>query len=653
MRLLPLSISLLLAFLAAPATATEPPRVISIVHGETTLASHGDKAYAVNRARGVGRDLDDAGFASKTFSDVALAAALAPPCRVAHLVCVEYPAASQLAIIDAFLKNGGKLVVHRSPSGPLAKRLGLGEPRQVRAGAFLWTGFAFQGARPLHAPARVDSKAGLVLQPASLGADARALARWIPAGDKAGPVAVIETPRGFWIGAMLGNDGDAELRRRFLAALTAKLCPEAWRLAAKRLDREVWSMAGCSSFEDAETALRNAAGATRRERLEDWLATLRRLETLKQRAFSKGLFGAAIEHLWDMREPLACAYAVAHPIHLEHGVVATWDATGAGLVPGNWTATAATLARSGFTDLYVMAKAPPFATGGAPGPNAGPAFETCVRELSAAVAAGGKLGIRVHAWIPALNLQYLPEAQKAAFISEGRALANAAGKSVVWADPGHPRNRAQLAAFAASLIMRTGAAGIHLDYIRYPHEPSSTGARDREPFERWNGAKTKRWPQDVAVGGPLRGRWQAWRAAQVEGAVETVATAVRRAKPGATISAAVYGKYPSCVNAIGQDWGAWLNKGLVDLAAPMNYTADTQAFAKLLREQLAHAPRNKLVAGIGVTSFEANLDAVQVLRQMEAASKLGVKGVALYGLDPRILPTLRLAAPGGSPPEAR
>ena len=640
MRLLPLLLPLLLASLAA---AAESPRRVSIVHGETSLASAGDKAYAANRARGVGRDLDGAGVASATFPDTALAAALAPPCRVAHLVCLEFPSPPQLALLDAYLKRGGKLVVHYSPSAPLASRLGLGEPRPLRPGAALWTGFAFAGPPPLHAPARVEGRIGLALVPASMDKTAKPLAHWIAADGKPGPAAVYETARGYWIGAMLGNDGDADLRRRFLAALTAKLCPEVWRHAAKRLDREVWGIVGAATFEEAAADLRRAAGAARRERLEDYLATLQRLETLKRRDFEKGLFGAGIGKLWDMREPLVCAYAAAHRLHLEHAVVAAWDPGGAGLRPGDWVGTAATLARSGITDLYVMAKAPAFTAGGGAGPASGPAFEAAVRELAAAAAAGRRLGVRIHAWIPAMNLQHMTEAQKAAFVKEGRALLNAANRPVLWADPGNARNREQLAAYAAALVARAGVAGVHLDYIRFPHEQASMGARDRAVFERWLGAKAKRWPADVDFKGPLRAQYYAWRAAQVEGAVEAVAAAVRRARPDAALSAAVYGKHPSCVNAVGQDWVAWVKRGRVDHVAPMNYTGDLGAFEALLREQIAQVPRAKLVAGIGATSFEANLDAVQVLRQMEVASKLGVRGVALYSLEPRLLPPLRLA----------
>ena len=632
-----------LLLLCTSLASADTPRLVTIIHGEATLSAVGDRAYAVNRARGIGRDLDGAGIASATFSDTALAAALASPCRVAHLICLETPTAAHLALIDAFLKRGGKLVVHYSPSAALAKRFGLGEPKLLGPVTAPWTGFAFGATRPLHAPPRVDTATRRVLGPASQTEAVRVLARWTAPSGEPGPAAVFETPHGYWMSAMLGGDGDAVLRQRFLAAITAKLCPEVWRHAAKRLDREVWGIVGASTFEEAEAGLRRAAGRERAAHLEDYLATLRRLETLKRRDFDRGLFGAGIAKLWDMREPLVCAYATAHRLHLDHEVVAAWDPSGAGLHPGDWAGTAAALARSGVTDLYVMAKAPAFTAGGASGPDAGPAFEAAWRDLAAATAAGRRLGVRVHAWIPAMNLQHMPEAQKAAFVKEGRALLNAADKPVVWADPGHPRNREQLAAYAAALAARAGVAGVHLDYIRFPHEQTSMGARDRAVFERWLGTKANRWPADVEFKGPLRKQYYAWRASQVEGAVEAVAAAVRRARPGTTLSAAVYGKHPSCVNAVGQDWPRWVARGLVDHVAPMNYTGDHGVFETLLREQVAKAPRERIVAGIGATSFEANLDAVQVLRQMETATKLGVKGVALYSLEPRLLGPLRLA----------
>ncbi|MGI5868642.1 MAG: family 10 glycosylhydrolase [Kiritimatiellia bacterium] len=632
---------LLLYATIAPAAGAST--LVSIVRGETALVSPNDKAYATNRARGIGRDLDEAGVASTTYSDKELPAALAAPCRVAHLICLEAPSADQLAQIDAFLKRGGKLVVHYSPSAALAKRMGLGAPKPENPPATPWTGFAFGDARPLHAPLRVDTATRRVLTPASQTKGVRVLAWWTTPSGQKGPAAVYEAPQGYWMSAMLGGDGNAELRRRFLAAITAKLHPEVWRHAAKRLDREVWGIVGATTFEEAAAGLRRTVIPARRERLEDNLATLQHLETQKRRDFKRGLFGAGIGKLWDMREPIACAYAAAHPLQWGSGIVAAWDPSGVGIHPGDWTGTAAMLERSGITDLYVMAKAPAFTTGKGASPASGPAFEATVRELAAAAQAGKRLGVRIHAWIPAMNLQFMTDAQTSAFVKEGRALLNASGKSVVWAAPGHARNREQLATYAAALVARTGVDGVHLDYIRFPHEQSSMGAPDRAIFEKWLGAKVKRWPADVDFNGPFRSQYYAWRATQVEDAVDAVSKAVRRARPGTVLSAAVYGKHPSCRNAVGQDWPRWVKLGLVDHVAPMNYTADLGAFEKLLRDQIEKAPRQRIVAGIGVTSFEANLNPVQVLRQMETASKLGVKGVAFYSLNPPLLKPLRLA----------
>ena len=122
---------------------------------------------------------------------------------------------------------------------------------------------------------------------------------------------------------------------------------------------------------------------------------------------------------------------------------------------------------------------------------------------------------------------------------------------------------------------------------------------------------------------------------------------VKAARQGVWLTAAVLGKYPSCVESVGQDWMAWLDAGLIDYAVPMNYTEDGARYASYVAQQAKSKVRaRKIISGIGVTANESRLGAVQVMEQVNVARRAGLAGVAFFDLDYTlvndILPYLRL-----------
>lgn len=641
-----LKIILILAS-AATTLSAEPPRLVSVVYGESSLTSKSDPKFSFSRARSVFRSLDEAGVTSKLFSDKELVAALSSPCRVAHLVHLDMPSAEQLAVVDRFLASGGKLVVYYSSSNALARRMGLSQPQLVKAGSEYWEGFTFASPRLLNAPERVESRSGLVIETLPKTAECRVIAKWFTTSGKPGPAAVIQSPKGFWVTGVLTDADNASFRRKFLAALSADCSTEVWRHAAKRLDTEVWMTVGATSFKDAQKRMRTSVSPAMRGVLEEYLSSVAFLNNRKDVFFAKGLFGAAMPDLWAIKEPLVKAYAVANGISKGRGIVAVWERSGDGLFPGDWASTATILSKAGVTDLYLMISAPVLTSARLWGATETTDLKQCGARLSSAVKTCHRYGIRVHAWIPAFNLKYMTQAEQTRLAKDGRALVNATDKDVLWADPGNARNREELSDLAVWIAANCGVDGIHLDYIRFPQEQCAMGTRDRAVFENWLGRKVNRWPADVNYSGTLRPNYYAWRAFQITETIRIVREKLNRHSPGTLLSTAVYGKYPGCANSVGQDWAKWIGGNLVDYVVPMNYTDNAAAFKKMLEDQLTHAERSKIVAGIGVTSFEATLNAVEVLQQLSVASRLGIKGVALYHLDHRfqqeILPAMTIA----------
>jgi uncharacterized lipoprotein YddW (UPF0748 family) len=147
--------------------------------------------------------------------------------------------------------------------------------------------------------------------------------------------------------------------------------------------------------------------------------------------------------------------------------------------------------------------------------------------------------------------------------------------------------------------------------------------------------------------GTLRRSFLRWRADQVTDFVQSSRRSMKREAQGKLLTAAVFGKYPSCVDSVGQDWELWLRLGLLDYVAPMNYTEDMTKFNEWLSMQTrSRKQAMKIISGIGVTAAESRLTPVEVIDQINAGRKAGAAGFALFDLDTslrqEVLPVLRL-----------
>ena len=148
------------------------------------------------------------------------------------------------------------------------------------------------------------------------------------------------------------------------------------------------------------------------------------------------------------------------------------------------------------------------------------------------------------------------------------------------------------------------------------------------------------WPADC-YRGPRRDEYRTWRCRQITRVVEAVSREAKRVRPGIKISAAVFGAYPSCRQAVGQDWVAWVKAGYLDFLCPMDYSASDDAFADLVAGQVSLVGgRVPIYAGIGATAVNPPMTARQVLGQIEKARSLGASGFSIFNLDGKTIETL-------------
>lgn len=175
---------------------------------------------------------------------------------------------------------------------------------------------------------------------------------------------------------------------------------------------------------------------------------------------------------------------------------------------------------------------------------------------------------------------------------------------------------------------------IHLDYARYPCEPS-------EPYFSYDSETLRLFRQDTGIdmtavksrdtGNMAWNEWLRWNTDRVTIFVRELRQALIAAGSKARISAAVF---PDAVNArvlIGQDWPAWAREGLVDMLCPMLYSNNAALFGKLVREAVAQGQGRSLVcAGIGIGTSHNQNTVEGMIEQMEISRSSGADGVVFF-----------------------
>lgn len=611
---------------------------IGIVHPVRSVPE-GEQRYAKSLAEHVRRWYGDLGIETDLIPDTAIADGT--PRRLLILVDCYSPPADVLAAVRKRLAGGTRFVVCYSGSDALAQLFGL------RAGSYkksptAWAAMKFLDGRPAGSPLLVSQRSTNLfsVQAAEGKGAARPVALWTDTAGKTSEVAWWRTPGGsYWMTHILTGDGDAEAKQRLLLAIAAESQPGIWQTAARHLFGRVTVPLYDGSL--AERIRLLPKNSPRRQQLDVLHAALLRNRDATLERIRRG-DSDAFDAVCDLRDITERVCGMTYwPKAGE--ICGVWDHSGQGLWPGDWDRTARTLAAYGITDLYVNVAGAAFAR--YPSkilPPAANITRDCLRE---AVAAGHRYGLRVHAWVLTFSCELASKATLDAFRSRGWMLQDLFGKETNWLDATHPDVRDYMLRAIEEMARHADIDGLHLDFIRYPGLHQTLGPRVRARFEKDHG-RVSGWPACVTdANGPARRTFLDWRAARIEDTVAAARLRLKRINPDIEFSVAVYGKYPSCVDSVGQDWLAWLRMGLVDYALPMNYTEDENRLRDWLGTQTAD-PRlaARVISGVGVTAAESRLGPIETLSQIDAARRAKCAGFALFDLDEfllrRVLPVL-------------
>ena len=633
---------------AAPATLREAAPVV-VIHGELSLGSAGDRRYALSLSRHAVRWFREGGLTADLVGDSGLPAALRGR-KVAMLNHCDNVPPDHLAALRSFVGGGGRLIVCYSSSPGLADLMGVKTGSYLKAEPGALAAMLFDQKKPANTPVRILQSSPNIMTAAAVEGRSTVLAWWHDQnGRNTGQPAWLQSEAGFWMTHTLSADGSAAEKGRLLVSLAADRHPELWLVAARaRLERA--GRAGV--WETPEVGRQAAAAMTDKPRAKRAgkaveLAIEARREARQLLQKGRGAESWLLANELDAR--LQEAYGLMQePVAGE--IRAVWDHSGQGLYPGDWARTCRMLKAAGITDIMVNVAAPGWTHCRLDVLPRSPVFEARGDQLAACLEAARPLGLRVHAWLIAFSTTQASAHRMTVFGERKWLLLDTAGKTTPWLDPANQEVRDMLVQASRELFERYAIDGLHLDFARYANFHESLGPDTRRRFELSRGAAVTGWPE-AARKNPAFGELVRWRAAQVTALVADVRRIQRQTAPGRWVTAAVFGKHPSCVEAVGQDWESWIRQGYVDYVLPMNYTESANFFGELVASQ-TRTPRlaRHIVGGIGVTASESRLDAAMVIDQVNALREGQAAGFALFDLDTTleqdILPILKLGITG-------
>jgi uncharacterized lipoprotein YddW (UPF0748 family) len=404
-------------------------------------------------------------------------------------------------------------------------------------------------------------------------------------------------------------------------------------------------VAGLAGVEELTVAVaRNAADPQRGKAAKSLLAKAGRFARDASASAKYGDYIVASELLDRAQESYARAYAGS--VGSRAGEFrAVWCHDPAGVSGRSWDQAMEKLAAAGFNAIIVN-----MLWGGAAAypSEVLPTVEAAGGGdlLAKCLAAARKHGVAVHVWKVNWNLsRRCPKPFREKLLQAGRLQRDVRGRTLQWLCPSQPANQKLELESMLEIVRRYPVAGVHFDYIRYPHARACYCPRCRDRFESEYKLEVERWPAQ-AHAGELRDKYRQFRRDNITRLVAAVSAQARKIKPDILISAAVFWNWAAHRDNIGQDWKLWVEKGYLDFVCPMQYTTSAQAFRSRLAATLGWAGgRVPLMPGIGAT---LGLSPDGALQQVLIARAGGAAGFVLFNYDRRLaaehLPLLRLGA---------
>jgi uncharacterized lipoprotein YddW (UPF0748 family) len=548
--------------------------------------------------------------------------------------------------IERHVRSGGTLIVFYGINERLADLLGLdvgarvgGDFRSVRLDVGRLEGL----------PKSIEQNSWNIRRAAPNRPDAQVIGEWIgPDDEPLHEPALIVSANGAYMGHVL-TAGDVANKGRMLQAILSHFAPEVGTGAGLRA-----CAAASAELDRLERRLKRAPpdsenGERARKLLSDARQQLARAWELATNGRDSQAVAIALQAR-ERAEPIYWLCAAQR--HREFRGV--WLHNAYGLPGWGWERTLRHLRRSGFNGI--MANMLWAGLAHFPSDYLPVSLKASEQgdQIAESLRWAKEFGVDLHVWKVNFNLENAPQDFVNRLREEKRLQQHLDGSEIPWLCPSDPRNLALERDSMLEVVRKYDVAGIHLDYIRYPHEEACFCEGCRRRFEEAVGVTIERWPDDV-LREPLGERFAQWRRDQITKLVRAVATEARQVRPGIMISAAVF-DWPASRDWAGQDWKQWIDEGLLDFVCPMDYTPSTEFFESLIARQVATVGgRVPVYAGIGEFLIS---DPDVLIDQIESARRRGADGFICFSYEhaastenrlPVLSASLTADAPGVSP----
>jgi uncharacterized lipoprotein YddW (UPF0748 family) len=629
-----------------PAIATKT-RPVLIIKPSSSVPVDSERSYAEKVSDRLRNWVESVGIPVTQLSDDQFAAGKGQDARVAILPYNSTLNSRELQACRRFVKDGGKLIILFSADPNLASLMGIRLGPAMRApGADSWNQFHFTGSSLQGAPPKIE-QTSLTLRPAyPAGQNSQVIAWWDSSSGKLPrEPAWIQSNHGFWMSHIL-LESDVPAKKQLLISLLGACDRSLWQAAAAQALNRAGQLGQYPSATQAIETIRSQAKSQQASLAAEPL--LARAETLQHELrthYQTGNYPETLQAASRLDATLTEAYAsIQSPA--EHEFRGVWNHSGTGFVPGSWDQTCQALSRAGMTAILPHVQRPWCAHYPS---RLVPASDSLTRygdQMAACTAAAKRHGLDVHAWVILWNLEGAPDSALEPYRKAGRLQHSSAGTPIPWLCPSHPANRTFELALITELATRYPQLdGIHLDYTRFKTQDYCYCKGCQTRFVQATGTAISRWPADVRSG-PKQAAYRQWRRDLLTRFVGEVHQKLKQLNPTLKLSASVYPVYPGVRESIAQDWGEWLRLGFLDFACPMSYTGSTEKFTDWYRKQVSYpGVKGKVYAGIGVTSMECRLNAVQTMTQIATLRQEGASGFTLFDANPTlendILPYLR------------
>jgi uncharacterized lipoprotein YddW (UPF0748 family) len=211
----------------------------------------------------------------------------------------------------------------------------------------------------------------------------------------------------------------------------------------------------------------------------------------------------------------------------------------------------------------------------------------------------------------------------------------------VYTGPANPKVRDHIYNIWMDVLKHYPVDGLHFDYVRFASPDFDYSRTSLENFRKWlepqltsdERRELKNTLKTNALAAPemFPARFADFQRAQVTTLVERIYHAVKKRRPEALVSAAVFANDENAYTRRFQDWRRWLQMGIIDVACPMAYSTDTAVFQTQIEvaTATAHGAKRRVWAGIGAYRIPSD----SAIEKINVARTLNAEGFILFSYD--------------------